>query len=303
LNDVKWIRINTDIFSDEKIVFLRNMPNGDSLLTLWIFLLVLAGKTNDGGLIYFKPNVPYSIQMLSLIANIPQSTVELGLKTMQDFEMIEIDSEGIIVLNWEKHQNTKGLEKIREQTKFRTRRYRERLKELSDGRNIPNNSSNNERCDASRDVTVTHLDIELDIDKDIRSSSRQQVDSISRVPFQKIVDLYHSICCSLPRIKGLSESRKAQLRARWKEYPNFEFWESFFQRVELSDFLAGRVTPTNGRKPFIANLQWITKQENFLKILEGNYDNRKGEENDNSDILANAERLARKYREQANKDD
>ncbi|MCB1223234.1 phage replisome organizer N-terminal domain-containing protein [Mesotoga sp.] len=303
MNDVKWIRINTDIFSDEKIVFLRNMPNGDSLLTLWIFLLVLAGKTNDGGLIYFKPNVPYSIQMLSLIANIPQSTVELGLKTMQDFEMIEIDSEGIIVLNWEKHQNTKGLEKIREQTKFRTRRYRERLKELSDGRNIPNNSSNNERCDASRDVTVTHLDIELDIDKDIRSSSRQQVDSISRVPFQKIVDLYHSICCSLPRIKGLSESRKAQLRARWKEYPNFEFWESFFQRVELSDFLAGRVTPTNGRKPFIANLQWITKQENFLKILEGNYDNRKGEENDNSDILANAERLARKYREQANKDD
>lgn len=279
------------------------MPNGDSLLTLWIFLLVLAGKTNDGGLIYFKPNVPYSIQMLSLIANIPQSTVELGLKTMQDFEMIEIDSEGIIVLNWEKHQNTKGLEKIREQTKFRTRRYRERLKELSDGRNIPNNSSNNERCDASRDVTVTHLDIELDIDKDIRSSSRQQVDSISRVPFQKIVDLYHSICCSLPRIKGLSESRKAQLRARWKEYPNFEFWESFFQRVELSDFLAGRVTPTNGRKPFIANLQWITKQENFLKILEGNYDNRKGEENDNSDILANAQRLARKYREQANKDD
>lgn len=303
MNDVKWIRINTDIFSDEKIVFLRNMPNGDSLLTLWIFLLVLAGKTNDGGLIYFKPNVPYSIQMLSLIANIPQSTVELGLKTMQDFEMIEIDSEGIIILNWEKHQNTKGLEKIREQTKFRTRRYRERLKELSDGRNIPNNSSNNERCDASRDVTVTHLDIELDIDKDIRSSSRQQVDSISRVPFQKIVDLYHSICCSLPRIKGLSESRKAQLRARWKEYPNFEFWESFFQRVELSDFLAGRVTPTNGRKPFIANLQWITKQENFLKILEGNYDNRKGEENDNSDILANAERLARKYREQANKDD
>jgi len=279
------------------------MPNGDSLLTLWIFLLVLAGKTNDGGLIYFKPNVPYSIQMLSLIANIPQSTVELGLKTMQDFEMIEIDSEGIIVLNWEKHQNTKGLEKIREQTKFRTRRYRERLKELSDGRNIPNNSSNNEQCDASRDVTVTHLDIELDIDKDIRSSSRQQVDSISRVPFQKIVDLYHSICCSLPRIKGLSESRKAQLRARWKEYPNFEFWESFFQRVELSDFLAGRVTPTNGRKPFIANLQWITKQENFLKILEGNYDNRKGEENDNSDILANAQRLARKYREQANKDD
>ncbi|WP_367362829.1 phage replisome organizer N-terminal domain-containing protein [Mesotoga sp.] len=300
MNDVKWIRINTDIFSDEKIVFLRNMPNGDSLLTLWIFLLVLAGKTNDGGLIYFKPNVPYSIQMLSLIANIPQSTVELGLKTMQDFEMIEIDSEGIIVLNWEKHQNTKGLEKIREQTKFRTRRYRERLKELSDGRNIPNNSSNNERCDASRDVTVTHLDIELDIDKDIRSSSRQQVDSISRVPFQKIVDLYHSICCSLPRIKGLSESRKAQLRARWKEYPNFEFWESFFQRVELSDFLAGRVTPTNGRKPFIANLQWITKQENFLKILEGNYDNRKGEENDNSDILANAQRLARKYREHTN---
>ena len=77
MSDVKWIKISTDLFSDEKIVFLRNMPNGDSLLTLWIFLLVLAGKINDGGYIYFKRNVPYTAQMLSLISHIPQSTVEL----------------------------------------------------------------------------------------------------------------------------------------------------------------------------------------------------------------------------------
>lgn len=159
--------MSTEIFSDEKIIFLRDMPNGDSLLTLWIFLLVLAGKINDNGYIYFKHNVPYTAQMLSLISHIPQSTVELGLKTMKDFEMIDIDSNGMIILNWEKHQNIKGLEKIREQTKLRTRKYRERLKELPSGNNSPNNSSNPEQCDASQYVTVTHLDIDKDIDKEL----------------------------------------------------------------------------------------------------------------------------------------
>lgn len=275
MSDVKWIKISTDLFSDEKIVFLRNMPNGDSLLTLWIFLLVLAGKINDGGYIYFKRNVPYTAQMLSLISHIPQSTVELGLKTMQDFEMIDIDSNGVIILNWEKHQNIKGLEKIREQTKLRTRKYRERLKELPDGNNSPNNSSKIEQCDASQYVTVTHLDIDIDKDKERDIYIRQQVDAATQIPYQKIVELYHSICASLPRIKALSTARKAQLKARWKEYPEWEFWQEFFTRVESSDFLTGRVEPTGNRyKPFIADLEWITKQGNFLKILEGKYDNR-----------------------------
>jgi len=45
------------------------------------------------------------------------------------------------------------------------------------------------------------------------------------------------------------------------------------------------VEPTGNRsKPFIADLEWITKQGNFLKILEGKYDNR--------EVTVDAERRA-----------
>lgn len=159
MNDVKWIKISTDIFMDEKIVFLRGMPNGDSLFTLWILLLVLAGKTNNGGLIYFKPGIPYTSQMLSMISNIPVSSVELALKTMKDFEMIEIDDNGLIILNWEKHQNIKGLEHIKEQTRKRVQRHRERQKALA------SNVTRNVTCNANTpDVTPCNA---LDIDKDL----------------------------------------------------------------------------------------------------------------------------------------
>ena len=144
---------------DEKIVFLRGMPNGDSLFTLWILLLVLAGKTNNGGLIYFKPGIPYTSQMLSMISNIPVSSVELALRTMKDFEMIEIDDNGLIILNWEKHQNIKGLEHIKEQTRKRVQRHRERQKALA------SNVTRNVTCNANTpDVTPCNA---LDIDKDL----------------------------------------------------------------------------------------------------------------------------------------
>lgn len=307
MSDVKWIKLYTDMFDNRKIKYIRNLPQGNDILLMWIMLLIYAGRTNDSGYVYLIEDIPYTNEDLAKEFDLPSNTVKLGLETLHRLKMIDNDSKGLRILNWEEYQNVESLDRIRELTRQRVHKFREKEKQ----KELP--GSTETECNVTGNATVAFSnapryrsrsrDIDLEKDQDLRASSRQQVDSVSRVPFQKIVDLYHSICCSLPRIKGLSESRKAQLRARWKEYPNFEFWESFFQRVELSDFLAGRVTPTNGRKPFIANLQWITKQENFLKILEGNYDNRKGEENDNSDILANAERLARKYREQANKDD
>ena len=110
--------------------------------------------------------------------------------------------------------------------------------------------------------------------KNKTSSSRQKSDEATKIPYDEIVDLYHSICKSLPRIRALTEARKAQIRARWNENPDLEFWREFFERVENSDFLTGKVDRHDERKPFIADLQWITKQENQLKILEGKYDNR-----------------------------
>ena len=50
--EVKWIKIVTDIFDNKKIKQIEKIPNGDTILVIWFKLIVLAGVTNDNGLIY-----------------------------------------------------------------------------------------------------------------------------------------------------------------------------------------------------------------------------------------------------------
>lgn len=172
---VPWIRISTSMFEDEKVQLIQALPEGDSLVVIWIRLLTLAGKTNDRGYVYLNEGTPYTPQMLSVIMNKPQTVVDLALQTFSDFQMIEVNEQGICILNWEKHQNVDGLEKIRKQNRDRKRKQRARQKELP----APNpHPDSNESRDMSRDVpdevTPSHAtDKEEDIDKEKEREKRE----------------------------------------------------------------------------------------------------------------------------------
>ncbi|EOO05015.1 hypothetical protein IAW_05834 [Bacillus cereus str. Schrouff] len=127
--DVKWIKLSTNMFDDEKIRLIESMPEADTLLIIWIRLLAQAGKTNASGYIFLSKNIPYSDEMLATLFNRPIATVRLALKTFQQFRMIEItDDQYICISNWEKHQNIDGLERIREQNRLRKQKQRGKIK-------------------------------------------------------------------------------------------------------------------------------------------------------------------------------
>jgi len=99
-------------------------------------------------------------------------------------------------------------------------------------------------------------------------------------PHQAIVDLYHEILPELRKIKVWSEKRKSNLRARWNSglkrtdgtpINSLEYWRQFFEYVSESDFLMGRSSGTSGKKPFVADLEWLLKESNFVKVIEGRY--------------------------------
>lgn len=158
MGEISWIKLSVNIFDDEKIKLIRSMPEGDSMLLVWIQLLCLAGKTNDGGAIYMGQNMYYTDEMLATLCNQPLNIIRIAIKTFEQFGMIELDNNGLIQIeNWEKHQNIEGMEKIREQNRIRKRRQRERekLKELNDSHVM------------SRDSHATDIDKDIDIDIDI----------------------------------------------------------------------------------------------------------------------------------------
>lgn len=142
---VKWIRINTDMFDNAKIKYLRTLPEGNNIILIWVMLLTTAGRCNSNGYIFLTENIPYTSEILAAEFDFEISTVNLALGALSRLNMIQQKEETLLVTGWEEHQNAEGLEKIKEQNRIRQAKFKEKQK-LLEG-NVNSNVSGN--------VTVT----------------------------------------------------------------------------------------------------------------------------------------------------
>lgn len=158
--EIKWIKINVDMFDDEKIKIIQSMPDGDALLVIWIKLITLAGKTNDNGYIYIAENIPYTEEMLAVIMNKSPLTIRLAIETFTNLQMIDTDTKGIYLVNFEKHQSLDRMAQIKEQNRIRQARFKEK-KKLASGGNV----SGNAKVTQGNAIDIEE-DEELDIEED-----------------------------------------------------------------------------------------------------------------------------------------
>lgn len=133
--DVKWIRIVTDIFDDEKMYAIECMPDGKDIELIWFKILCLAGKCNQNGFLIINRKLAYTDEMLAKIFRTDLGVVQRALEVFQSLGMIEVIENVYMVSNWSKHQNQIGLEKIREQNRIRQKRFRESQKQNLLGEN------------------------------------------------------------------------------------------------------------------------------------------------------------------------
>lgn len=165
MKNVKWIKLAADIFDNRKIRQIEALPDGDAIIVIWLKLLCLAGTINDGGLVYFTREIPYTEEMLATQFCRPLQTVKLALQVFEGFGMIETTDDILHVCNWEKYQSADGLEKIREQTRERVKRFRKAQKmELLE-------------CNVTSNATVTQsnaLDIESESEKEKKEKNKKE---------------------------------------------------------------------------------------------------------------------------------
>lgn len=252
MSEIKWIKLSTDIFNNRKIRQIESMPDSDAILVIWFKILALSGTINESGMLMITKDIPYTDEMLANQFGRPVNTVRLALKTFEKFGMLEVTDNIFRVSNWEKYQNVEELEKIREQTRKRVAKHREKQRLLE--------------CNVTSNGNVTRGNAtDKDIDKDI-DIDKEYIDK--RVTFNGVLDAYHSLCPSYPKVKVLSDARKKAIKARLNYY-SMEDLEEAFRKAEASDFLKGK----NDRN-WQANFDWIMKDRNLAKILDGNYDNR-----------------------------
>lgn len=133
MSEVKWIKIVTDIFDDEKILLIEALPERDSIIVIWFKLLCMAGKQNNGGVFLLNDRIAYTDEMLATIFRRPLNTVRLALQTFEQFGMVEIVNDTITIPNWDKHQSLDRIQKNRDQTRKRVAAFRERQRLITAG--------------------------------------------------------------------------------------------------------------------------------------------------------------------------
>jgi len=106
--------------------------------------------------------------------------------------------------------------------------------------------------------------------------------SIPDCPAAEVIALYHEILPELPKVERLTESRRAAMRQRWREWAVEKGWQTpaeglvdwrkFFVYIRGSPFLMGRTKPQPPRtNQFIADIDFLMAPASHTKIFEGKY--------------------------------
>lgn len=188
---------------------------------------------------------------------------------MEGRRIVRLDAHkdwGWKVVNWEKYRDDEDNDRTKAQGRARQARYRDKMSNANDELFPVTNS----------DVTQNHRDGDDTEDRGQRTEDKKQDRKapIAHCPHEKIVQLYHEILPELPKVVEWTEKRRGYLNARWRSDPKrqtVDYWRNYFEFVRASDWLMGRVAPSPGRSQFRADLEYLIKPENFIRILERKY--------------------------------
>ena len=251
MSDVKWIKITTDIFEDEKILLIESLPDADVIIVIWFKLLCLAGKQNNKGVFMLNDSIPYTCEMLATIFHREVTAVKMALETLERFGMIVRIDGTFTIPKWGKYQNLEQIESRQEYMRDYMRNYRQKQKELVCKVYGKSNSK----------VNVNSLEEEKEEDK-----------KKNNINFKIVFDTYNAICTSFPKLTKLSDKRKQAIKARFNQGYTTEDFKRLFELAEGSSFLKG-----GNSRNWQATFDWMIADANMAKILDGNYVDRQKE--------------------------
>lgn len=176
--EVKWIKIVTDVFDDEKILMIETLPEADSLIVIWFKMLCLAGKQNNSG-VFLMGRMPYTDEMFATIFRRPINTVRFALKTFEDFGMIEIINDTVTIPNWDKHQSLDSYEKKKERDRLYQAERRAAQKRIAEK---SSDTSSDIASKIRRDkIRQDKIRVEVDVDGSSATAAATEEDKLKLV--------------------------------------------------------------------------------------------------------------------------
>lgn len=268
-----WIKLKTNFFSRDEIDFLMSQKNGCEYVVLYQMLCLKAANT-DGQLLTKIGDiiVPYDVNKIVRDTKyFTFDTVTVAMELFKRLGLIYTTDDNITAIS--DFNSMVGSETVYAEKK---REYRKKMKqaqlEMKDKKednvrdnvrdNVTDNKEDNVRQEI-RDKSIEYRDIEYR-EEDIKTAEKSACPSPS-----DIINLFNDICKSYPKVRSLSEERKKAVKARLRTY-GIDKIKEVFRKAENSSFLKGK----NNRN-WTATFDWLMKDSNFAKTLDGNYDDKK----------------------------
>lgn len=240
-----WLKLKRDFFKRHDIRIVEKMPNGKDYLLF--YLKLLCESVDHEGSLRFSESIPYNAEMLATITDTNVDVVRSAVKTFCELGMMDILDDGTIFMNEVSRMIGSAADNGNAN---RQRKFREKQKQLM-------LQDCYESVTKSNESKSTETEKETEIEKEEKRPSPRG-----------IIELFNDMCPSLPKVRSYSEARTRVLKARLKQY-KLEDFKALFLKAEHSDFLKGK-----NNRGWQANFDWLVKDSNMAKVLDGNYDNR-----------------------------
>lgn len=215
---------------------------------------------------------------ISRTTNIPLDIIEAGIQKLEQPDqlsrstsedgrrIIRLDDDrpwGWRLVNYLYYRSLASKEDKREKDRLRIAEKRSEIKYVADSRSV-----------SPEVVNVAHTEEEADTEAEKKTTyaGLQPAPKLPNCPKDEIVNLYHEFLPMCPRVQKWTDARERLLRARWREHPALDLWKQYFAIVKRSKFLTGKANSHGERRPFLADFEWLIKPGNFVKVLEGRYD-------------------------------
>lgn len=241
-----WLKLKDDFFKDKEIKKLRKIAGGDTYTIIYLKLMLLGLR--DEGKLFFEGIEDSFAEEIALELDEDTENVKVTLLYLNKMGLLEEVTESEFML-------TRLPEMVGSQTegaakKALQRKHRQEL--------LPEHATNGgqgaDNCPPEIREKIEDNKIE-----DIREK-RKDID------YQQIADMYNEICISFPKIRTLSETRKKAIKARMHSGYTMDDFKEIFTKAEQSTFLKG-----GNDRNWSATFDWMLKDSNAVKILEGNY--------------------------------
>lgn len=246
-----WLKMKNDFFQDKRIKKLRKVAGGDTFTV--IYLKMMLSSLENEGIIEYEGVEETFAEEIALLLDEDADNVAITVDyLMRSGLLLDMGNNQFALSFVTENLGSEGA------SAKRVREYRDRQKALQ---------CNTEVTEAKQ---ISNGEKEIEKEIDIENREEREKRESKTINYQKIVDMYNDTCVSFPRLKTLSDARKKAIRARLNTYSMADL-QMVFEKAEASSFLKGK----NNRN-WSANFDWLMKDANIVKVLEGNYDDKPG---------------------------